>query len=70
MRDAAAVVPSAPREPTPESAADAALRAQLVALLGEHAGNISAVARATGKARWQVHRLLRRLGLDSEAYRR
>jgi transcriptional regulator of acetoin/glycerol metabolism len=70
VRDATQLAPPAPREPTPESEADAALRAQLVALLGEHAGNISAIARATGKARWQVHRWLRRLGLDSEAYRR
>ncbi|MBL8620291.1 MAG: sigma 54-interacting transcriptional regulator [Myxococcales bacterium] len=70
VRDATQLAPPAPRGPTPESDADAALRAQLVALLGEHAGNISAVARATGKARWQVHRWLRRLGLDSEAYRR
>jgi transcriptional regulator with AAA-type ATPase domain len=52
------------------SEADAALRATLVASLKEHGGNISAVARAMGKARWQVHRWLRRFEIDSEGYRR
>jgi transcriptional regulator of acetoin/glycerol metabolism len=69
VRDAA--VTSAPaREAAPLSDGDAALRDQVVALLTEHAGNISAVARAAGKARWQIHRWLRRFGLDSEDYRR
>ncbi len=52
------------------SEADDALRASLVALLEEHGGNISAVARAAGKARWQVHRWLRRFAIDSESFRR
>jgi DNA-binding NtrC family response regulator len=48
---------------------DAQLRDQLVALLTAHAGNVSAVARATGKARAQIHRWLRRFGLEPESYR-
>ena len=67
---ASAPVPGEPAEETPLDAADATLREQLIALLAEHGGNISAVARATGKARWQVHRWLRRVSLDPTDYRR
>jgi hypothetical protein len=42
---------------------------RLIALLSEHGGNISAIARATGKARPQIHRWLRRFGIDPDAYR-
>ncbi len=41
----------------------AARRDQLAALLAEHQGNISAVARAMGKARMQIQRWLKRYGL-------
>ncbi len=51
-------------------AGDPALRDQLVRLLAEHAGNISAVAREMGKARVQVRRWCRRLGIDPDTYRR
>ena len=51
------------------AAGDPALRDQLVRLLAEHAGNISAVARAMGKARVQVRRWCRRFGVDPDAYR-
>jgi DNA-binding NtrC family response regulator len=44
-------------------------REQLVALLQTHRGNISAVARALGKARSQVQRWLHDYGLDPEHYR-
>jgi transcriptional regulator of acetoin/glycerol metabolism len=44
-------------------------REQLVALLQVHRGNISAVARAMGKARSQVQRWLHDHGLDPEQYR-
>jgi sigma-54 dependent transcriptional regulator, acetoin dehydrogenase operon transcriptional activator AcoR len=44
-------------------------RDQLVALLQTHRGNISAVARAMGKARSQVQRWLHDYGLDPEQYR-
>jgi len=43
---------------------------QIVALLREHGGNISAVARATGKARLQIQRWIKRYGLDPETFRR
>jgi DNA-binding NtrC family response regulator len=48
---------------------DRALRQQLAELLAEHRGNVTAVARAIGKARTQVQRWLRRFGLDAERYR-
>jgi transcriptional regulator with AAA-type ATPase domain len=43
---------------------------KLVALLHEHDGNVTAVARAMGKARTQVQRWLRRLGIDPVTFRR
>jgi transcriptional regulator with AAA-type ATPase domain len=45
-------------------------RDQLLALLGEHKGNISAVARAMGKARLQIQRWIKRYGLDPTMFRR
>ena len=42
---------------------------ELVALLGQHRGNLSAVARAVGKGRTQVVRWMERYGLDAEAFR-
>ena len=52
-----------PRSPLPAGrrASDEALREQLQALFSEHAGNISAVARAMGKPRTQIHRWMKRL---------
>jgi DNA-binding NtrC family response regulator len=44
-------------------------RAKLISLLREHHGNISAVARAMGKARMQVQRWLARYALDPQAFR-
>jgi len=49
---------------------DAERKAQLEALLAETDGNVSAVARAMGKARMQVHRWMQRYGLDPRSYRR
>ncbi len=48
---------------------DHRLREQLIAALTEHAGNVSATARVMGKGRMQIHRWLRRLGLDLEQFR-
>ncbi len=45
-------------------------REELVALFRKHRGNVSAVARATGKARTQIQRWLKRYALDPESYRR
>jgi DNA-binding NtrC family response regulator len=59
--------PSAPAAGAPEPGA--AQREELVSLLREHRGNVSAVARAMGKARMQVQRWLKRHALDPEAFR-
>ena len=45
-------------------------RDELAALLHEHRGNVSAVARVVGKARMQVHRWIKRYRLDVDVYRR
>ena len=59
-----------PSTPTPTlSATDTAHRAELVTLLTQHAGNISAIAREIGKDRKQIHRWLKRYGLDASSYR-
>lgn len=49
---------------------DTDMRAMLSDLLTRHAGNISAVARETGRARAQIHRWLKRLGIDHEQFRK
>jgi transcriptional regulator with AAA-type ATPase domain len=77
VRAAAAPAPA----PTPTTAtaetpavelepAEDRIRAELVALLTEHDGNISAVARAMGKGRMQIHRWVQRWGLDLTSFRR
>jgi hypothetical protein len=38
-------------------------------LLGQHEGNVAEVARAMGKARMQIHRWVKRLGIDPGRYR-
>jgi DNA-binding NtrC family response regulator len=63
------------REPTPSEQKDPAQanadrREHLVALLEQNAGNVSAVARALGKTRAQVHRWIRRYALDVHGFRR
>jgi DNA-binding NtrC family response regulator len=47
----------------------AALRRELISHLEAHRGNLSAVARALGRPRMQVHRLVARLGLDPDQFR-
>jgi transcriptional regulator with GAF, ATPase, and Fis domain len=59
--------------PTPAPALDAedqALRAQLVGLFQAHAGNVSAVADAMGKARFQIQRWMKRLQIDAATFRK
>lgn len=46
---------------TPE---DLERKARLLALLEQHRGNVSEVARAMGKARMQIHRWMRRYGIE------
>lgn len=41
----------------------------LIQLLQEHRGNLAAVARVSGKARMQIHRWLKRYGIDPDTYR-
>jgi sigma-54 dependent transcriptional regulator, acetoin dehydrogenase operon transcriptional activator AcoR len=63
-----AVLEPAPR-PHAETRDDGRAR-ELAALLQEHEGNVSAVARSLGKARTQVQRWLRRYRLDPLAFRK
>jgi transcriptional regulator with AAA-type ATPase domain len=46
------------------------LRARLLELLAQNEGNVSAVARAMGKARMQIHRWMKRFGLEPETFRK
>jgi transcriptional regulator of acetoin/glycerol metabolism len=51
-------------------AADDPLRLALLEQLATHRGKNADVARAMGKARPQIHRWLKRYGIDPNAYRR
>jgi DNA-binding NtrC family response regulator len=57
-------------ESGPLSEEDARRKEELLALLREHGGNISAVARVMGKARMQIQRWIKRYGIDTTALRR
>ncbi len=59
--------PRAAAEPAPQAADP--LRDQIVALLHMHNGNVTAVARAMGKAPAQIHRWLHRFAIDANTYR-
>jgi transcriptional regulator with AAA-type ATPase domain len=59
-----------PPPPAPRAPEDAQLRDRLVALLDEHHGNVSAMARSMGKARVQIRRWLHRYRIDPDQYRR
>ncbi|HET7787436.1 MAG TPA: sigma 54-interacting transcriptional regulator [Myxococcales bacterium] len=66
-------LPPAVREcPAPAAAptVDERQRDELIAQLRAHDGNVTAVARAMGKARTQVQRWLRRFGLDAASFKR
>jgi len=65
-----AVTPPAPPVPSPIlSAEDQALHTQLVSSLREHHGNVTRVGEAMGKARSQIQRWVRRLGIDVRQFR-
>ena len=49
---------------------DARIRDALVAALQAHGGNVSRVASDLGRTRMQIHRWMKRFGLDADAYRR
>ena len=53
----------APSRARPLSAEDEARREQLVALLAQHGGNISEVARQLGRERIQIRRWIKRYGI-------
>jgi transcriptional regulator of acetoin/glycerol metabolism len=57
-------------EPPPLSPEDVAIRDQLIELLTTNEGNVTAVAKALGKGRMQIHRWAKRFGVDLEAFRR
>ena len=60
--------PPSQAPPAPASADDA-LRDRIVGLLHEHRGNVTAVARAMGKAPAQIHRWMHRFQIDPDTYR-
>jgi transcriptional regulator of acetoin/glycerol metabolism len=63
-------LPEALRDDAPEPTdAGDQRKAELIALLREHQGNITAIARATGWNRVQIHRWLKRFDLDPAPYR-
>jgi DNA-binding NtrC family response regulator len=68
-------LPATLRDDEPEASAaelspdQRAHRDSLIAQLREHTGNVSAIARATGKARMQIQRWLRKYKLDAADYR-
>jgi transcriptional regulator of acetoin/glycerol metabolism len=55
---------------TGRGSADAGQREEILALLREHQGNVSAVAKHMGKARMQVQRWLKRYAIDPAQFRR
>lgn len=55
--------------PWPLSSEDALLHAELLAQFENARGNVSEVARAMGKARTQIHRWIKRFGIDLGAFR-
>ena len=57
-------------EPPPAlSATDERQRAEMITLLGQHRGNLAAVARAMGKHRNQILRWMERYALDANKFR-
>ena len=68
--EAAGAVEDEPDDDRPRSAEDLKRRDELARLLREHKGNVSAVARAMGKARMQIQRWIKRFRIDPETFRR
>jgi DNA-binding NtrC family response regulator len=66
-RDATVARPSQP--PEDEDAQAAPDEPALRELLGRHQGNVAAVGRELGKARMQIHRWMKRYGIDIAEYR-
>ncbi len=62
--------PAAPPSLSGRQGDEEQLRARLSEALALHEGNVSACARALGTSRVQVHRWIKRLALDVDAFRR
>jgi len=62
-------IEEAPSEPARLRASDQQRRSELDVLMREHGGNVTVVARRLGKAREQVYRWIKRLGIDPARYR-
>jgi transcriptional regulator with GAF, ATPase, and Fis domain len=67
---AAAPQPEATSAPAAPAQETGTTRDRLVALLSQHGGNLSAVARGLSTSRTQVARLLARHGLSPDDFRR
>jgi transcriptional regulator of acetoin/glycerol metabolism len=55
--------------PAPAEAPDDPMRSELLALLAQHQGNVTAVAAAIGKKRQQIQKWLKKYGIDPDRYR-
>ena len=62
-------VAAQPRAQKPLDDDDVKLRDELVAALTKTRGNISEISRTMGKTRMQIHRWMKRFGLDPETFR-
>ena len=59
-----------PSRPPPRlSETDASIEKEVISQLERHDGNISAVAKALGKERMQIHRWMKRFGIAADAFR-
>jgi transcriptional regulator of acetoin/glycerol metabolism len=69
LRDPSTLARPTEQAPARTSAEDEERRRELLRLLAVHRGNLSAVARDLGKARFQVQRWIKRFALRPEDYR-
>ncbi|HEX7667489.1 MAG TPA: sigma 54-interacting transcriptional regulator [Polyangiaceae bacterium] len=69
VRSSAPPTPQRVPSSAPLSEVDEKLRADLLKVLGEHRGNVSEAARTMGKTRMQIHRWMKRFGIDPATYR-
>jgi len=61
--------PSGSKPPRPPTDEEARVRDELIAALQRTQGNVSEVARTMGKTRMQIHRWMKRFGIDVESFR-
>ena len=66
---AAVLAAAAACHKTPKIEPVAPTAEELRALLAQHKGNVAAVGREFGKERMQVHRWMKRYGIDVDEYR-